>query len=850
MNVDPRTRLTACALLLALSPLPVDGQERRGSAVAGVVVDAHTDHGIPEAKLVLRPLREEPGWTRGPPAWAERVTQTDARGRYRFAGLSAGPYQLEVQRSPYRSTRVRVAVPAGREANVDIGLSLEPTPERSAGVVGIVLDEAADPVPGAGVAVAGSVRSVATSSVGRFVLPHAPGPVSLIVEAVGYHPQTAIVQVPDSGAAQLVVRLRPNPVALRALAVVAPRMQPLAVATTPATLRQAPAILEPDVFRSVVLQPAVSQPNDLKGRIHLAGGSSDETAIQLDGHPLQDPFHLLGLFGAFNLSMLSRADLLIHHVPLSFDGRLSGVIDLATRHAAEGGQTELSLGVLSSGATWARRFGAVDVLASGRVTYADRLLRAFYDQLNLQDVPLFGYEDGAVRIGVDVDAWRFETLAFGTRDHFELPGDSVSLAPFSWGEVMVGTRAMGPVASWDLSVRASHSHAFSKARPRDTQEFVDSERDWYSLEVAAQRQLQRVLFDAGLELDHRRHRQAWVTRDAREIFTQRTPTAFSDRSRSSRAAGWLGGVLAAGDWRVGGGIRAVVAPGATPGGPWLAPRLVVSHAPAERWSLEGALNRRYQFEAELEEPVEGSISPPLFLLAEPRRVDVAAVSAVYTANATRARLESFVKIYPDRPVPAAAPDTPGEEVVFPDFVRIRGRSVGAAVSGVTTVRRAVLQGSYTYQRVRERFQGEWSPSGWDAPHTLVLFGSLSLGRGWSLGSAYHGHSGRAVTPIAGMTYVPAEPSAPGSLRPRYIDGERNSVRVPAYHRTDVSIQRQWRGWNAAWSLRASVVNLFRSENPIAYDWQRYFALVNAGRPPEAGRRGLPILPSVQLEVQW
>jgi hypothetical protein len=42
----------------------------------------------------------------------------------------------------------------------------------------------------------------------------------------------------------------------------------------------------------------VSQPNDLKGRIHLAGGSSDETGVRLDGHPLQDPFHLLGLFGA------------------------------------------------------------------------------------------------------------------------------------------------------------------------------------------------------------------------------------------------------------------------------------------------------------------------------------------------------------------------------------------------------------------------------------------------------------------------------------------------------------------------------------------------------------------------
>jgi hypothetical protein len=42
-------------------------------------------------------------------------------------------------------------------------------------------------------------------------------------------------------------------------------------------VRQVPPLVEADLFRAITFLPMVSQPNDLKGRIHLAGGSSDAT---------------------------------------------------------------------------------------------------------------------------------------------------------------------------------------------------------------------------------------------------------------------------------------------------------------------------------------------------------------------------------------------------------------------------------------------------------------------------------------------------------------------------------------------------------------------------------------------
>ena len=838
-----RILLVLLTLAWGSTPTAASSQVESRAELSGEVIDAETGEALAGAVVILRP--EDPASTGEPPAG--RRTRTDGDGRYRFDDVRPGSYHLEVQASGYALSRLRVDVRAGRSARVAVGLVPGAVIGAPGGVGGRVLDQDRAPVPGAHVSVLGSPAATTTRSDGRFFLRTKPGAVRLVAEAIGYEPDTAAVLVPASSAGTAVFILERNPVAVGGLTVMAPRLPPFAVATTPVSLRRVPTVGEADVMRSVVLLPTVSQPNDLKGRIHLAGGASDETGVHLDGHPLQDPFHLLGLFGALNVSMLERADVLVHHLPLDRGSHLSGAIDLETRPPKPEREAEWTLGVLSSGLTWAERFGDFDVLVSGRATYADKVLGATYDELGLEDLPLFGYEDGAIRLGLDVDRWRLEALAFTTRDHFDLPGDTAVLRPFAWGESLGGVTARGPVGAWTVAARASFNRAFSRAGPRDD-DFVDSRRDHATATLAVERMLDPVLLRAGVELHNRRHRQAWRAPDADELFTPNTPTAFSGEADQWVAGGWLGGTVQAGPWEVRGGTRVVHAGEA---GPWLAPRLAMSRRLGDRWTAEAAVNRRYQFHAELEEPVEGSINPPVFLLQKPRTADVVALSGQYRGQADRPgkfRIEAFFKRYPDRPVLA----TGGTAVAFPRFHRVRGRSLGVAVSGVITAGDAWLQGSYTYQRVEERVGGVWSPTGWDAPHTLVLFGTapLPLGAGWTVNAAYHGHSGRAVTPIAGMTYRPANPGAYGSLVPDYIPGARNSVRVPAYHRADLGLGKRWEGWGAEWTVRLQVVNLLFRENPIAYDWQDYFTDIQQGRPPRAGRRGLPTIPSISLEARW
>lgn len=146
-------------------------------------------------------------------------------------------------------------------------------------VVGRVVDEDGRPLAGATVEVPSSFLTAETDADGRFVLRLPPGPTRLVVRRIRYATTHADILADAGGMAPVTIRMRADPIALRGISVDAPRMPPLGRTVTTTTVRQVPPLAEPDVFRAVVLLPAITQPNDLKGRIHLAGGASDETGV-------------------------------------------------------------------------------------------------------------------------------------------------------------------------------------------------------------------------------------------------------------------------------------------------------------------------------------------------------------------------------------------------------------------------------------------------------------------------------------------------------------------------------------------------------------------------------------------
>lgn len=729
--------------------------------------------------------------------------------------------------------------------------------EPSVRITGQVIARDSTPIAGAEIRVLNTRWISASTADGRFALVLPSGNWHLLATRIGYQPDTVFLELqPGSGRASVVIRLRRAPLALAGISVEAAQAPPMSTSVTTETARGVPPLGEPDLFRSIALLPSVSQPNDLKGRIHLAGGASDETGISLDGHPLQDPLHLLGLLGAFNVAALERAEVMMHHLPVEEAGRLSGLISLQTRLPSSQASHEVVTSLLSTSFTMndGRIPAGLDVLASARATYLDKIVLLVAPDARIagDDVPLLSYQDALLRIGRQfARGWRVEGLGFATRDQIGVT-DRLRASghrPLVWGEVMGGLRILQSGTRWNASARASIDQGFVDldASP-EWPSFVRMSRRSRSASAKLRRAAKSWRLGAGGSIDEKTQAQAWRTSAlTQQIFSPSTPSDFDDEESQVELGIFAEGAVDLTRFvSVTFGTR-----GTKAGGQWhLGPRALTSfQAGASR--VEVSAERRHQYFTELEEPIEGNITPPTFFLAEPRLLDLVAVRIelpVVTALSATTSLtaEGFQKQYRRRPLLRTATNAES----FPSFDRVDGSSSGVSLSGrLSWSDDALVQGSYTFQRSRERIQNAWFPTSWDAPHDVTLFANLPAGSRWSVNAVYRGHSGRAVTPIVARLFAPS-PELETSLQAKYLRGDRNSVRVAAYHRVDVGARRTWPVRGAQWTLFAQVLNLTNRQNPIDYTWDLFEAVGTDASRPITSRAGIPVLPTIGVEVRW
>ncbi|MDP6936558.1 MAG: TonB-dependent receptor, partial [Candidatus Marinimicrobia bacterium] len=87
-------------------------------------------------------------------------------------------------------------------------------------------------------------------------------------------------------------------------------------------IRRTPAFVESDVFRTIQLLPSVTASNDFNAALIVRGGSPDENLILLDGTEIYNPYHIGGVFSAFNADMVSDVEFLAGGFPAEYGGRL------------------------------------------------------------------------------------------------------------------------------------------------------------------------------------------------------------------------------------------------------------------------------------------------------------------------------------------------------------------------------------------------------------------------------------------------------------------------------------------------------------------------------------------------
>ena len=88
---------------------------------------------------------------------------------------------------------------------------------------------------------------------------------------------------------------------------------------------------EADILRMAQLQSGISTGADGFGGLHVRGSDVDHNLILLDGVPVYNAGHALGIFSIFNSSVIKNAKLIKNGFPARYGGRLASVLDIRTK---------------------------------------------------------------------------------------------------------------------------------------------------------------------------------------------------------------------------------------------------------------------------------------------------------------------------------------------------------------------------------------------------------------------------------------------------------------------------------------------------------------------------------------
>ncbi|WP_319500677.1 TonB-dependent receptor [uncultured Draconibacterium sp.] len=153
-----------------------------------------------------------------------------------------------------------------------------------------------------------------------------------------------------------------------------------------ARIEKLPVILgEPDVLKVIQLLPGVQAGTEGTSGIYVRGGGADQNLFLLDGVPVYNASHLFGFFSVFNSNAVKTVNLYKGGFPARFGGRLSSVVDIRMKEGNDQEyKGEFSVGLISSRFSFEGPInkGKTAFIVSGRRTYIDVLAQPFIQLAN------------------------------------------------------------------------------------------------------------------------------------------------------------------------------------------------------------------------------------------------------------------------------------------------------------------------------------------------------------------------------------------------------------------------------------------------------------------------------------
>ncbi len=262
-------------------------------------------------------------------------------------------------------------------------------------LTGYVTDgETGESLIGVTVQIVGTTTGTTTNNYGYYTLSlPSSGEQVVRFSYIGYAPVE--IRISSMGDSSRNIRLTPDDQLLQGVTVMGSHTTELETLETGRVkirgedIHKVPSLFgEQDLVKYIQLLPGVAQGTEGFSGPIVRGGNVDENLYLLDGNPLYNAHHLLGLFSTFNTDAVKTANFYKGSFPARFGGRLSSVLDVRTK---DGDMQEyhgtFSVGLISSrlhveGPIWRDR---TSLSISLRRTYIDLVAKPFVDLQNKKE---------------------------------------------------------------------------------------------------------------------------------------------------------------------------------------------------------------------------------------------------------------------------------------------------------------------------------------------------------------------------------------------------------------------------------------------------------------------------------
>ncbi|HCA79291.1 MAG TPA: hypothetical protein DEP53_06105 [Bacteroidetes bacterium] len=715
---------------------------------------------------------------------------------------------------------------------------------------GVVSDSTTgEKIPFANVTILGLNRGASTNLQGFYLIPNlSPGRYTIVASSVGYAVRTAVAQVRGTEPVVVNLRLPSKPVEMSEVTVTSAAKRELTeIHTSVHILEQrdihaVPVAAQEDIFRSIGILPGVVSTSDVSSQFYVRGGAGDQNLILLDGMRIYNPYHAFGIFSVFDPDIVKATEVYTGAYPADYGGRLSSVVSLTTRDGgANAISTRANINFLS---TKLQLDGPLPVgenvtfLVSGRKSLFSQTFTKFLSK----DLPLSFY-DGFAKVTIQ----NSESQAKYGLQTF-LSGDDLKSAnpnepDYSWRTSATGFSGSGLIGD-RLYITAVWYESRVTAE-RDAKQSKSIDAAFTSVLETGMRANAMVYLDSGelfsFGFDFSFPTLEFITTNSFGARSELT-SGIADASASvryqtapARLRADLGLFLDVGSLMLrSGGIEA------------LQPRINLSYDLWDTWKAKLALGRFTQNiitvnnEDDVISVFDAWIRVPEELKTEQADHVVLGLGG-NVAPSLSTNVEAYFKNY-------------GSLVLYnrdkvgpldPDYIAGTGQAYGVETMVRFGSNLIDIYAAYTFSTTKVTSNGFTYFPRYDRRHNLNLLSVLHVAPGfdvtlrWALGSGFPFSESVGFFDRLNMLNLFRGSYLGETGDPYIILGNKNSARLPVYHRLDASAAYRFTIHPITGNVGVHIVNVYDRKNLFYFD-------------RKTGQRTnmLPFFPTASLTLEY